>query len=152
MRTHTFVQKVAAVAITVAALTAVPAGQQRRGPYTLDDWMTITSVGSFVWSPDGQTIYFLSDRENKACLWKAPVSASAPKPEPLHEIPDGANRILGVSRDGGVDQLNLVLGAPPFEEVTQDFEPRLQIVSATVANGDDECVRGEWQPVDPLGE
>jgi Tol biopolymer transport system component len=61
MRTHTYVQKVAAVAIAIAALTAAPAGQQRRGPYTLDDWMTITSVGSFVWSPDGQTIYYVSD-------------------------------------------------------------------------------------------
>ena len=54
------------------------------------------------WSPDGHTIYFLSDRENKARLWKVSVSASAPKPEPLHEIPDGANRILRVTRDGGV--------------------------------------------------
>lgn len=54
------------------------------------------------WSPDGQTVYFLSDRENRARLWTVSVSASAPKPEPLHDIPDGANRILDVTRDGRV--------------------------------------------------
>jgi dipeptidyl aminopeptidase/acylaminoacyl peptidase len=57
----TSVRSLAAVAMAIAAATASPTGQARRSAYTLDDWMTMTSVGSFVWSPDGQTIYYTSD-------------------------------------------------------------------------------------------
>ena len=60
MRTH-HILTLAAVAAMTVAVPAVPAGQQRRAAYTLDDWMTMTSVGSFNWSPDGATIYYTSD-------------------------------------------------------------------------------------------
>lgn len=60
------------------------------------------------WDPDGQSIYFLSDRGNRARLWRLRVSASPWRPEALAEIPDGDDRIVGVTRDrriyvGGYD-------------------------------------------------
>lgn len=61
MRSQVTLRRIAATAIAIAALSTAPAGQQRRAPYTLDDWMTVASVGSFVWSPDGQTIYYTTD-------------------------------------------------------------------------------------------
>ena len=65
MRTH-HILTLAAVAAMTVAVPAVPAGQQRRAAYTLDDWMTMTSVGSFNWSPDGATIYYTSDAATAA--------------------------------------------------------------------------------------
>jgi Tol biopolymer transport system component len=54
------------------------------------------------WSPDGKTVYFLSDRDNKPRLWKLPLAQGMLRPEPVSEIPDGDDRIIGVTRDGRI--------------------------------------------------
>jgi Tol biopolymer transport system component len=54
------------------------------------------------WAPDGKSIYFLSDRNARARLWRLPLSDRAASPHPLHDIPDGDARIIGVTRDGTV--------------------------------------------------
>ena len=65
MTTNTRMHLIAIVALALVTSTTAVRGQQapRRAPanYSLDDWMTMTSVGSFVWAPDGQTIYYTSD-------------------------------------------------------------------------------------------
>ncbi len=51
---------VAVVGLAVMVTAASPrilSGQS----YTLDDWMTVSSVGSFLWSPEGRFIYFTSN-------------------------------------------------------------------------------------------
>jgi Tol biopolymer transport system component len=58
---------------------------------------------SAAWAPDGRTIYFLSERNSRAQLWSTTLGRTGTfRPEPLHEIPDGADRIIGITRDGRV--------------------------------------------------
>src|SRR6266545_405329 len=104
MRTKTSVQKVVAVAMTVAAVIVVAASQQRRAPYTLDDWMTVTSVGSFVWSPDGTQIYYTSDAGDSGTdeIFRIPVSGGPPTQvsrNPAGERPNPKGN-LELSADG----------------------------------------------------
>src|SRR6266545_1678488 len=104
MRTKTSVQKVVAVAMTVAAVTVVAGSQQRRAPYTLDDWMTVTSVGSFVWSPDGTQIYYTSDAGDSGTdeIFRIPVSGGQPTQvsrNPAGERPNPKGN-LELSADG----------------------------------------------------
>ncbi len=104
MRTKTSVQKVVAVAMTVAAVTVVAGSQQRRAPYTLDDWMTVTSVGSFVWSPDGTQIYYTSDAGDSGTdeIFRIPVSGGPPTQvsrNPAGERPNPKGN-LELSADG----------------------------------------------------
>ncbi len=94
---------VAVVGLAVVVSAAAPrilSGQS----YTLDDWMTVSSVGSFLWSPDGRFIYFTSNaapsgtREifripsgggNQVLLTQSPAGV---RPEPSQELtlsPDG---------------------------------------------------------------
>ncbi len=46
------------IATTVAFVPAIAAAQSL---YDIDDLMTVTSVREFVWAPDGQSIYYVSD-------------------------------------------------------------------------------------------
>lgn len=48
-----------ACGLALALGPAVPDASAQR--YTLDDWMTVSSVGSFEWSPDGAYIYYTSN-------------------------------------------------------------------------------------------
>lgn len=72
--------------------------------YTLDDWMTVSRVGSFVWAPDGGTIYFTSNAAPSGTyeIFRVSSDGGAPvqlsrnradvRPEPVSD--------LSVSRDG----------------------------------------------------
>lgn len=51
------------------------------------------------WSPDGNTIYFLSDRDERASLWMATRTGSISR---IGDIPDGDARIIGVSENGSI--------------------------------------------------
>jgi dipeptidyl aminopeptidase/acylaminoacyl peptidase len=70
--------------VTAAAiatvLPAAPSGQRRAPAYTLEAWMTVTSVGSFAWSPDGATIYFTSDAGDSGTdeIFRIPVTGGQP--------------------------------------------------------------------------
>ncbi|HSR43096.1 MAG TPA: hypothetical protein VLL48_13005, partial [Longimicrobiales bacterium] len=72
--------------------------------YDLDDWMTISSVGSFTWSPDGRWLYYTSDAGPGGTdeIFRVPAEGGEPvrlgqqaegvRPEPVQELtlsPDG---------------------------------------------------------------
>src|SRR5689334_14884332 len=84
MTTITRMQLAAILALTLALSSTAVRGQQspRRAPanYSVDDWMTMTSVGSFVYSPDGQTIYFTSDAGDSGTdeIFKSAATGGAP--------------------------------------------------------------------------
>ena len=88
MRTQHILTLAAVAAMTIAA-PAVPAGQQRRAAYTLDDWMTMTSVGSFNWSPDGATIYYTSDAGDSGTDEIFKIAVAGGKPIQISTNPAG---------------------------------------------------------------
>jgi len=60
-----------------AVLAVAPAwAQPNPKRYTLDEWMTVTSVGSFAWSPDGAAIYFTSDAGDSGTdeIFRVPIA------------------------------------------------------------------------------
>ncbi len=54
------------------------------------------------WAPDGQSIYFLSDRGRKPQLWTLRLAPGVREPEPLHDLVDGDLAIVGVTEDSRV--------------------------------------------------
>jgi dipeptidyl aminopeptidase/acylaminoacyl peptidase len=88
------------VAMTYAAAPA-SAGAQT---YTLDDWMTVTAVGSFVWAPDSRHLYFTSDAAPNGTDAIFRVEATGGVPELLSETPVGERpeptQQLTISADG----------------------------------------------------
>ena len=104
MRRHTRPIRWVIAAAIAAALSAAPAGQQRRSAYTLEDWMTMTSVGSFAWSPDGSTIYFTSDAGDSGTdeIFRVPAAGGTPtqiSTNPAGERPEPKNN-LELAPDG----------------------------------------------------
>jgi dipeptidyl aminopeptidase/acylaminoacyl peptidase len=89
-----------AAVITLAAPPASVTGQE----YTVDDWMTVTAVGSFVWAPDGGDLYFTSDAAPNGTDGIFRVSATGGDPELLSETPSGERpeptQELTISADG----------------------------------------------------
>ncbi|MCZ6915532.1 MAG: prolyl oligopeptidase family serine peptidase [Gemmatimonadetes bacterium] len=87
----------------VAPLASVRA-QQGASRYALDDWMTVTSVSSFVLAPDGRSIYYTSNAGSSGTteIFRVSVDGGAPvqlttnlpgvRPEPKAE--------LAISTDG----------------------------------------------------
>jgi len=57
--------------------------------YSLDDWMTVTGVGSFDWSPSGAHIYYTSDNAESDTDEIFRVSAGGGEPELLSVNPEG---------------------------------------------------------------
>lgn len=47
--------------IAFPLLVAFTSRLDAQGDYTLDDWVSVASVSSFAWSPDGSAIYYTSD-------------------------------------------------------------------------------------------
>ena len=87
-----------------AAFSATAAGQQRRASYTLDDWMTVTNVGSFAWAPDGATIYYTTDAGDSGTdeIFRIPTAGGAPtqiSTNPPGERPEPKGN-LELSADG----------------------------------------------------
>lgn len=70
----------AALPATVAGLLLLPArvGAQQR--YTIDDLMTVTSVGEYAWSPDGRSIYYVSNAGDTGTreIFRVPASGGEP--------------------------------------------------------------------------
>lgn len=104
MPRHARVFALTVTAATVAIFSAAPAGQQRRAAYTLDDWMTVTSVGSFTWSPDGAALYYTSDAGDSGTdeIFRIPAAGGQPtqiSTNPAGERPEPKSNIE-LSRDG----------------------------------------------------
>jgi hypothetical protein len=88
----------AAAAGLLAALSIGAPARAVAQPYTLDDWMTVSSVGSFEWSPDGRWIYFTSNAapSGTAEIFRIPAEGGEPvllsrtpageRPEPKGEL------------------------------------------------------------------
>lgn len=87
--------------VLIALAAAAPLSAQE---YTLDDWMTVSSVGSFHFSPDGSSIYFTrpSQQSGVAEIYRMPAEGGEPvqlsqntpgiRPEPKQQVtlsPDG---------------------------------------------------------------
>lgn len=98
---HTLMSARRALLVALALVLPRPAAAQ---PYTLDDWMTVSSVGSFELSPDGRWIYFTSNAAptGVAEIHRMPAEGGEPvlltrarvgeRPEPKGELrvaPDG---------------------------------------------------------------
>ena len=58
---------------------------ENRQPLEHSQWVEITSGGRRDvhpwWSPDGNTIYFLSDRDEFACIWAQPLDPATKRPK-----------------------------------------------------------------------
>ena len=57
---------------------------ENRQPLEHSQWVEITSGrsnGHPWWSPDGNTIYFLSNRDEFACIWTQPLDAATKRPK-----------------------------------------------------------------------
>jgi dipeptidyl aminopeptidase/acylaminoacyl peptidase len=91
------------LAVLSALLLAGPA-QLLAQEYTLDDWLTVSTVGEYVWAPDGSSIYYTSNAAptGTAAIFRIDASGGVPKllsqtapgerPEPVQELtvaPDG---------------------------------------------------------------
>lgn len=100
-----------ALILATLALTASPAeGQAPR--YTVDDFMTASEVREFVWAPDGEAFYFVSNAGDTGTWEIFRVSATGGPPEQLtgqHRPPFATTPVadrsepkedLAISRDG----------------------------------------------------
>ena len=80
------------------------AAQMERPRYTLDDWMTVTSVSSFVWAPDGRNLYFTSDAGKSGTIEIFSVSSNGGAMRQVSTTPDGVRPEpklnLAISNDG----------------------------------------------------
>ncbi|HEY9514788.1 MAG TPA: S9 family peptidase [Gemmatimonadaceae bacterium] len=92
---------------TAALLLAVSTSavaQGARPQYSLDDWMTVTSVSSFVWAPDGSTLYFTSDAGNSDTDEIFRVASSGGQVRQVSSSPPGVRpepkQNLAIAEDG----------------------------------------------------
>ena len=85
-------------------LQVLAAPFQRDTPSKESDWIRVVSDPYWndkpCWSPDGDRIYFVSDRDGFACLWTQPVEPKTKRPVgppvPLHHIHQVRRSILNV--------------------------------------------------------
>ncbi len=87
------------------ALLLVSAPAAAQAPrYSLDDWMSVSRVESFVWAPDGGTLYFTSNAAESGTYEIFRVSADGGKPVQLSRSAPGTRpepkKDLSVSKDG----------------------------------------------------
>jgi dipeptidyl aminopeptidase/acylaminoacyl peptidase len=94
-----------ALSVPTAALVAlsVPA-PVRAQTYTVVDWLTVSDVSSYLWSPDGSTIYFTSNAAPTGTDAIFRVEADGGDPELLSHTPEGQRpepvQQLRISPDG----------------------------------------------------
>lgn len=92
---------------SVAAVLAMSVGagaQSQSATYSLDDWMTVTSVSAYVLSPDGRFIYYTSDAGSSGTTEIFWVSVEGGEPVQLSTNPEGVRpepkANLTISADG----------------------------------------------------
>jgi hypothetical protein len=92
-------------------------------PTAHDKWIQITKefVASHPWwSPDGNTLYFRSNRDEFTCIWAQPLDPTTKKPQgPLKSIRHFHGRVRTANVGGGAfgygmtkDRLYLPLSEP----------------------------------------
>jgi dipeptidyl aminopeptidase/acylaminoacyl peptidase len=87
--------------LVLASVGAAPVAAQA---YTVDDWLTVSEVSSFAWSPDGRWLYYTSDAAPTGtdAIFRVPSAGGEPallsrtpegeRPEPVQQLtvsPDG---------------------------------------------------------------
>ena len=89
---------VVALAAVAAVVSAADAGSAQ-ARYTVDDFMTVNSVGEYAWSPDGRSLYYVSNAGDTGTreIFRVPVSGGQPvqlsrKLIPEHRIQPVADR------------------------------------------------------------
>ncbi|MDX1396545.1 MAG: prolyl oligopeptidase family serine peptidase [Gemmatimonadota bacterium] len=90
-------------ALSVLAVVAI-ALCQPAAAQTLDDWMTVSSVREFVWSPDGESFYYTSNADESGTWAILRVGADGSSPTRLGWPPPGVRpepaQSLRLSADG----------------------------------------------------
>jgi len=90
--------------VIVLALSASLTEDVRSQQYSLQDWMTVSSVGDYVWSPDGSTIYYTSNAAPSGTASIYRVAGGGGEPTLLSRVPEGRRpepvQQLGISPDG----------------------------------------------------
>jgi eukaryotic-like serine/threonine-protein kinase len=89
---------------SLARLQVLAARFQLGTPPNESDWIKVVSDPHYNdkprWSPDGNRIYFVSDRDGFACLWSQPVEPKTKRPAgpplPLYHIHQVRRSILNV--------------------------------------------------------
>ena len=89
-------------AIVVALVAwAAPVSSQS---YTMEDWLTVSTVGSYVWAPDGASFYYTSNAAPTGTAAVFQVDPDGGSPRLLSETPDGERpepvEQLTISPDG----------------------------------------------------
>ena len=88
-----------------AAGSPLPLDGQQPSRHSLDDWMTVGTVASFVWSPDATTIYFTSNAAPGGTQEIFRIPAGGGEAVQLSRTPDGVRPepagALQLSADGG---------------------------------------------------
>ena len=99
--------------VLAAVLVATNAQPTLAQQHTLDDWMTVSSVSSFEWSPDGRFFYYTSNAASSgtADIFRIPTTGGDPvrlgqdvpgvRPEPKQELtlsPDGETLYFTAAR------------------------------------------------------
>src|SRR2546423_1325824 len=77
------------VGLAVVLLAACPQALPQQKKYTLDDYMQISSVGSFVWAPDGGTLYYTNSAGDSGTDEIFRIAASGGMPQQLSKNPPG---------------------------------------------------------------
>ena len=146
--------------VIVLALSASWTEDVRSQQYSLQDWMTVSSVGDYVWSPDGSAIYYTSNAAPSGTASIYRVAGGGGDPTLLSRVPEGrrpepteiALRRLG---DGlGLDS-DAVIGAMNSDEVTGVIADNRRLAQQLQINGTptfvlhDEMLRG-YLPADQM--
>lgn len=89
------------LAYALLASTAPPALVHAQS-YDLDDWLTVSDVSSYVWSPDGRFLYYTSDAGGTDAVYR--VDTTGGEPRLLSRTPEGVRpepvQGLTISPDG----------------------------------------------------
>jgi dipeptidyl aminopeptidase/acylaminoacyl peptidase len=96
---------IASVALAVAvACQVAPSTLASAQSYTIDDWLTVSTVGEYVWAPDGSAIYYTSNAGPSGTAAVFRIDPEGGAPELLSRTPEGERpepvQQLAISPDG----------------------------------------------------